>query len=37
MNHFIVIAEDRQQTLDLYVYLLGLAEGFRPDLGFDGP
>jgi len=36
MNHFTVIAEDRQTTLDFYVGLLGLAEGYRPDLGFDG-
>jgi catechol 2,3-dioxygenase-like lactoylglutathione lyase family enzyme len=36
MNHFTVIAEDRQKTLDFYVGLLGLAEGYRPDLGFDG-
>jgi catechol 2,3-dioxygenase-like lactoylglutathione lyase family enzyme len=36
MNHFTVIAEDRQATLDFYVGLLGLAEGYRPDLGFDG-
>jgi catechol 2,3-dioxygenase-like lactoylglutathione lyase family enzyme len=36
MNHFTVIAEDRQKTLDFYVGLLGLAEGWRPDLGFDG-
>ena len=36
MNHFTVIAEDRQKTLDFYVGLLGLKEGWRPDLGFDG-
>ena len=36
MNHFTVIAEDRQKTLDFYVGLLGLTEGYRPDLGFDG-
>ena len=36
MNHFTVIAEDRQKTLDFYVGLLGLREGHRPDLGFDG-
>jgi catechol 2,3-dioxygenase-like lactoylglutathione lyase family enzyme len=36
MNHFTVIAEDRQKTLDFYVDLLGLSEGYRPDLGFDG-
>ena len=36
MNHFTVIAEDRQKTLDFYVGLLGLRVGSRPDLGFDG-
>ena len=36
MNHFTVIAEDRQQTLDFYVGVLGLRDGHRPDLGFDG-
>ena len=30
MNHFTVIAEDRQKTLDFYVGLLGLKEGWRP-------
>ena len=36
MNHFTVIAEDPQKTLDFYVGLLGLTEGHRPDLGFPG-
>ena len=36
MNHFTAIAEDRQKTLDFYVGLLGLREGYRPDLRFDG-
>ena len=36
MNHFTVIAEDEQQTLDFYVGLLGLTVGYRPDLGFPG-
>jgi catechol 2,3-dioxygenase-like lactoylglutathione lyase family enzyme len=36
MNHFTVIAEDAQQTLDFYVGLLGLTVGPRPDLGFAG-
>lgn len=36
MNHFTVIAENAQQTLDFYVGLLGLKVGHRPDLGFDG-
>jgi len=36
INHVTVIAEDRQQTLDFYVGVLGLREGERPQLGFDG-
>ena len=36
MNHFTVIAQDPQQTLDFYTGLLGLKEGPRPDLGFAG-
>ena len=36
MNHFTVIAEDAQATLDFYVGLLGLTVGHRPDLGFPG-
>jgi catechol 2,3-dioxygenase-like lactoylglutathione lyase family enzyme len=36
MNHFTVLAEDRRKTLDFYVGVLGLREGARPDLGFDG-
>lgn len=35
-NHFTVIAEDPQRTLDFYVGLLGLEPGPRPDLGFPG-
>jgi len=36
MNHFTITAEDRERTLDYYCSLLGLREGFRPDLGFPG-
>ena len=36
MNHFTVLAEDPQTTLDFYCGLLGLTEGPRPDLGFPG-
>ena len=36
MNHFTVLAEDPQATLDFYCGLLGLTEGHRPDLGFPG-
>ena len=36
MNHFTIISEDTQKTLDFYVGLLGLSVGHRPDLGFPG-
>jgi catechol 2,3-dioxygenase-like lactoylglutathione lyase family enzyme len=36
MNHFTITAEDRAATLGFYCGLLGLQEGFRPDLGFPG-
>lgn len=36
MNHFTVIAEDPQKTLDFYVGLLGMTVGHRPDIGFPG-
>lgn len=36
MNHFTVIAEHEQTTLDFYVGLLGMTVGHRPDLGFAG-
>ena len=36
MNHFTVIAEQQQTTLDFYVGLLGMTVGHRPDLGFPG-
>jgi catechol 2,3-dioxygenase-like lactoylglutathione lyase family enzyme len=36
MNHFTVIAEDADETLDFYVGLLGMTVGHRPDLGFPG-
>lgn len=36
MNHFTVIAEDLERTLDFYCDLLGLEQGHRPDLGFPG-
>lgn len=36
MNHFTVIAEDLDRTLDFYTGLLGLEQGPRPDLGFPG-
>jgi len=36
MNHFTVLAQDEDKTLDYYVGLLGLQVGTRPDLGFHG-
>ena len=36
MNHFTVITDDLERTLDFYCDLLGLEQGHRPDLGFPG-
>lgn len=36
MNHFTIVAEDPDRTMDFYVDLLGLEPGPRPDLGFPG-
>jgi catechol 2,3-dioxygenase-like lactoylglutathione lyase family enzyme len=36
MNHFTVVAEDPKATTDYYCGLMGLREGWRPDLGFPG-
>ena len=36
MNHFTVLTSDLPATTAFYVDLLGLHEGFRPDLGFPG-
>jgi catechol 2,3-dioxygenase-like lactoylglutathione lyase family enzyme len=36
MNHFTVLTMDLDATRAFYVDLLGLHEGFRPDLGFAG-
>jgi catechol 2,3-dioxygenase-like lactoylglutathione lyase family enzyme len=36
MNHFTVLSDDLDRTLDFYVGLLGLEPGPRPDLGFPG-
>ncbi len=36
MNHFTIVADDREATLGFYCGLLGLVEGPRPDLGFPG-
>jgi len=36
MNHFTVLAKDLEATKAFYMGVLGLSEGFRPDLGFPG-
>lgn len=36
MNHFTVLTDDLDASKAFYVDLLGLREGFRPDLGFPG-
>jgi catechol 2,3-dioxygenase-like lactoylglutathione lyase family enzyme len=36
MNHFTVLTSDLDASLGFYVGILGMREGFRPDLGFPG-
>jgi catechol 2,3-dioxygenase-like lactoylglutathione lyase family enzyme len=36
MNHFTVLTDDIDRSVEFYVNLLGLAPGPRPDLGFPG-
>jgi catechol 2,3-dioxygenase-like lactoylglutathione lyase family enzyme len=36
MNHFTVLTNDLDASKAFYIDLLGLTEGFRPDLGFPG-
>lgn len=36
MNHFTVLSDNLDATKDFYMRLLGLAEGYRPPLGFPG-
>jgi catechol 2,3-dioxygenase-like lactoylglutathione lyase family enzyme len=36
MNHFTILAADLRQTCEFYSDLLGLTEGYRPDMGFPG-
>ncbi len=36
MNHFTVLTHDLDATRRFYIDILGLKEGFRPDLGFPG-
>jgi catechol 2,3-dioxygenase-like lactoylglutathione lyase family enzyme len=36
MNHFTILTDDVPGTVDFYRDLLGLTDGYRPDLGFPG-
>lgn len=36
MNHFTVLTDDLNKTIEFYVDLLGLTPGARPELGFPG-
>src|SRR5205814_702735 len=36
MNHFTVLSEDLDATRAFYLGILGLVDGFRPDMGFPG-
>jgi catechol 2,3-dioxygenase-like lactoylglutathione lyase family enzyme len=36
MNHFTILAENLRETCEFYRELLGLTEGYRPDMGFPG-
>lgn len=36
MNHFTILAEDPQRTIDFYCTLLGLRDGPRPPFDFPG-
>lgn len=36
MNHFTILARDIEETRDFYTRVIGLKEGYRPDLGFPG-
>jgi catechol 2,3-dioxygenase-like lactoylglutathione lyase family enzyme len=36
MNHFTVLSDQLEQTVDFYKDILKLEEGYRPPLGFPG-
>jgi len=36
MNHFTILAHDIEETRSFYTKILGLKEGYRPDMGFPG-
>ena len=36
MEHYLVLTDDIDHTRDFYINVLGMDEGFRPELGFPG-
>lgn len=36
MEHYLVLSEDIDETKRFYCEVLGMRDGFRPDLGFPG-
>ncbi len=36
MEHYLVLSDDIEETKRFYCEVLGMREGFRPDLGFPG-
>jgi catechol 2,3-dioxygenase-like lactoylglutathione lyase family enzyme len=36
LEHYLVVSEALEETRDFYCDILGLVDGFRPDLGFAG-
>lgn len=36
MEHYLVLTDDIEQTRGFYLEVLGLEDGFRPELGFPG-
>ena len=36
MEHYLVLTDDNELTRDFYLNVLGLKDGFRPELGFPG-
>ena len=36
LEHYLVLSDDIDATRDFYIQVLGMQEGFRPDLGFPG-
>ena len=36
LDHFLVLTDDLVKTRDFYCEILGMNEGFRPELGFPG-